>query len=212
MRKRKEIARTGTWELIAALALCMAANANLAAEPTPEKIRAFLDACERFRPLDIANIEKQISDFSSRSKPRQRGKAAGQKSDPAIMNLKKLLVDIKARRKLTIPTLQTPFVVGEIGYAPGAGLGQLFQVVDEQRMLVKLDAAGVTWTVLVRGESTANRADTTPIALRSVYEVVGTYKYTTALGSSNTVMVIEPFDLHAAELAFENQKPTKKKK
>jgi hypothetical protein len=180
-----------------------------AAEPTPEKIKAFLDACERERPRKIAGLEKQISALSSRLK--QNGKKASLQSKTNLANMRKSLTDLKSHRTLAIPQLQVPFIVGDMGYAPGAGIGQLFQVVDEKQMLVNFDWGDLTFLVLVRGMSTANRADETKIQLGGVFEVSGTYKYGTAIGSK-TVMVLEPFDAEAAKDAVGKEKQAAAKK
>lgn len=103
--------------------------------------------------------------------------------------------------------------VGDIGRLPYAAKVQ--QILGPKEMLVNtrwsVDRVRVennrvvkfpeiqTVLVLLRNVPTDTLSDGAGVVLPYAFEVTGNHTYTTALGASNTVMVLEPFDLVAAE-------------
>jgi hypothetical protein len=74
---------------------------------------------------------------------------------------------------------------------------RVLQVVDENNALVEWSKRGDrdTTVIWLKGFSTKNIADGKVLTISSPVKVTGTKRYTTPLGASNTVMLIEPFEV-----------------
>lgn len=93
--------------------------------------------------------------------------------------------------------------VGQIGrfiLSPRPNI-RVRQVLGPEEALVAYQRIdGKTYPMfLLRGFSTAGWADDTEVKFTRVGEVTGTHSYETAGGGTNTVFVVEPFDVAAAE-------------
>lgn len=173
-----------------------------AGEPTPEKLRAYAEKCERLRPLEIESLKRQIGEITAGL--RRQGAKASPATKANLAKMKKEIADLKSGKTHPTPTIGVPLKVGDIGICPGGG-GQIVQIIGDKEMLGQIYWGDLTIVILVRGVPTARLADKTALELNAIYEVSDTYKYETAIGSSKTVMVLEPFNTSGAEAYF----PTK---
>lgn len=109
--------------------------------------------------------------------------------------------DIKLKlQQLREGTLQ---ISGDLPGKPSVGdIGRIWtgvrvaQVIDKSHARVSYGGERDNdTTVWISGTDTTDFADDATIKLDYVWEVTGTKTYTTVLGSSKTIFVLEPFDL-----------------
>jgi hypothetical protein len=128
---------------------------------------------------------------------------------------------LRKRDTLCFPTLSFPPKVGDIGYLEREA-ANVKQVIDDENMLINAyftveirtarNNRPVTMhetrhlVFLVRGVSTQGAADGLGFSLPQVFEVTGTEQYKTVNGGTNTVLVIEPFDVKGAEAIWKKHK------
>ena len=193
--------------LIVCGVMLLAPVAAAVGEQLTNEQRAFFQRCE------VAT--KQLIPFMARSVQLQKGlvnrikstpatgrafpsKAAKQeallKAEATLAVMESELRKYKSGEKLAGPPLIRADV-GAIGTL--AGSYEIVQVVDDANMLVsgKIGVAGPEQTYWVKGLATDNVADDERARSSHVFRVMETKQYTTAIGGSNTVYVLEVFDM-----------------
>ncbi len=122
------------------------------------------------------------------------------KTKGRVKKLKAWLADDAAGNTDTSPTLKLPLRSDGIGKLERAS-AEVVQIIGDTEMLVRLKGPGgepQSILTLVRNVPTAGLVDGGGVSLYGTFEVAGTEQYNTAGGGSNTVTVIEPFDVDAA--------------
>ena len=87
--------------------------------------------------------------------------------------------------------------IGYIGTAELPGVAKILQIIDSRSMLLEpySFAADHPKAVMVRGVATSGHVDDGYISITKMLKVIGTIQYTTVIGGSRTVFVLEPFDV-----------------
>jgi len=127
-------------------------------------------------PDKILQSQKEIREWSAAESKR-------------INRLESHLRDIR-NGGLYMPTLITPQKIGDAGILRDGVL--VFQVVNEQTMLISTVGRRYADPVMLRGRSTAGCEDGQGAAIPELLVVCDTAQYDTAAGSTNTVLVLEP--------------------
>lgn len=180
-------------------------------------------AVEQGRAEKIAEYQARIKEVNKEITGIRRSKATGTVKREKLKPKKEQLAEVKRRIRTlkddTIPFIPVieceDLVVGVLGGFGHQTSGRVFQVLDENEMLVELKQSGMGWTtrrmggqlrpvmrpivlckktVCFRGFDTTKRIDGQAIDLRSyVVDVSGTTNYPTIIGATNQVYVLEPF-------------------
>jgi hypothetical protein len=139
--------------IIAALLVSLLTRAAFSAELTPEKIRAYLAACEKetkkaiegcqaridWRPIGIANLRKDASKTHDSRTLKQNVARIEQEAKDA----KQEIADLKAGRIKPQPSLAMPPKLGDIGVLKTKE-ATVVRVIDTNRMMVDLRYPGPT--------------------------------------------------------------------
>ena len=132
------------------------------------------------------------------------------------------MINLIAKQPLQVPQLDVAVVkVGDIGRLVGcldSSSGdritwKVFQVIDGRNMIVQSKIDSAEKVVWVSGVNTTGIADKSYQRLGQVFEVTGTKQYGTAIGGTNTVLVLSLFsiqDTDAFIAKFKVERPTKK--
>lgn len=184
------IAALLTLLLIAPLAIA-ADDADL---DETDKIRAYL---ERRRVYELERREERIEEMvaEERQLSKDRGTKAGR---DRLIRLRKEMAPIRAEivflKKVKNPRIDTidPIKTDTIGYLKTSV--KVLQVIDDDTVLGDVGETGV----LLKGFDASTLAEGKSVRLPGVVEVRQTKKYTTVLGSTRTVYMIEPFDVDRA--------------
>lgn len=134
--------------------------------------------------------------------------------DRAIETFKKNTSDEALAAEAAPPLLISNIMdIGDFGYIPSHAVlfdgalnfwrCKVQQVIDERNMLVKVTRHDATYTTAREAGSYliwvvgkySGVIDGQNVTLKSVFRVTGTKQYTTAIGGSKTVFMLEPFDI-----------------
>ncbi|MBI3839877.1 MAG: hypothetical protein HY288_18290 [Planctomycetia bacterium] len=181
-----------------------------APEPAPARIKAFLETCETARRGAIVQQEHTL-----------RGLRSQQTASPAvarrIVEVEDDLRVLRANKEPVVPTLIFPPETGGIGRLPRLSC-HVDQILGDKEMLVRcfftlkvpavrhfqIHAETVVRPVnfLIRGIATKNLHEGTDTELLGVFEIKGQQSYRTVQGSTQTALVITPFDMKSVEPFF----------
>ncbi len=126
--------------------------------------------------------------------------SSGGRTWPAGRSYSRLIPELQKLRGYFLPSLslevgsigilRNPIGSGPIGDFLESPSLEIFQVVDRQNALAKLPGGKIVW---LRGFAAEGIEDGRRIVIRKPVRVTKTTQYMTALGTSKTVLVIEPF-------------------
>jgi hypothetical protein len=192
----------------------MQGDRALARENIPPKIEAFLKHCETTRRGSILELEHTLRGLRRQS---PQSAEVVRRIKEAQTNLETL----QANEHPVVGTLAFPPQAGAIGRLPRR-MCHVDQIVSEREMLVrcffrvkvaavrKFKAHGETVVppvgFSVRGVATRDFHEGADVELPQVFEIGGRHTYETVGGSSNTVWVLNVFDMEEAERYFRDSR------
>jgi hypothetical protein len=180
------------------------------------KIEAFLKLCETNRRGAILQLEHTLRGLQRQS---PRSSEVVHRIDETQESLRAL----RANEHLVVGTLSFPPETGAIGRLPRLAC-HVDQILSEREMLVRcyfpVKVASVRQfrprgetlmqavAFTVRGVATQDFSEGADTETQQVFEITGRATYATVGGGSNTVWVLEAFDMSVAERTFRGQRAT----
>lgn len=211
---------------LAAVALILACCLTIYGE-TPkggdydsQKIDDFISKSEALRLEEIDRLKTML---------RKNARGATKKE---VAEVRKRIKELEKGSSLFIPNIEMPIKAGAIGRLNDER-AKVIQVIDDKNMIVRIlfTVQGVklvgaqggvggaavpdfkTYEKLfwAKGFDTAGLADDSLFSLDGVLEVSGTKMYETVGGGTETLFILEPFNIEAARKAYEESRAKKPK-
>ena len=190
--------------LVVAVSVAFAADTTATKEDTKQlnaeiqKLQAIISSQEKTISRARKSVERLKKQLADQEKENRRLRAlcnkAGVDTNPNSPNKKRN--DIAGSFKL-------PLKVGQVAYLGKDNRFKITQIIDEKNMLADFYGKGYPgyWrgglanpkTIWLKGTDTSNHVDGSKIKIVIPLKITGTKTYPTAMGSTNTVFVLEPY-------------------